>query len=63
MLSLKKIDPKDILPEGSKVIHTSTLEVGTYLGEGLNPAVCRVKYSTGEYPQPKRTIMQIITQE
>lgn len=52
----------EILPVGSKVIHNTTKEIGTVIGECLGYGKCKVVYKEGEmwYPQPKRNISVVI---
>jgi hypothetical protein len=62
-MELIKIENSDILELNSKVIHKTTLEVGTYKGECLGFGKCKIDYGNGEYPQPKRNIMKIVSHE
>ena len=59
-MKLEEIANNEILEINSKVIHKTTFEVGTYIGECLGYGKCKIDYGNGEYPQPKRNIMKII---
>ena len=59
-LSLSEVETFDDLSIGDRVIHTSTLEVGKVVKDGLNKNVAIVDYGDGvEYPQPLRNVMLI----
>jgi hypothetical protein len=63
-MELIKVNNSDVLELNSKVIHKTTLEVGTYKGECLGFGKCKIDYGDGiEYPQPKRNIMKIVNYE
>lgn len=60
-MKLKELKNDDVLTPNSKVIHKTTLEIGTYLGECLGYGKCKIDYGDGNaYPQPKRNIMEIV---
>ena len=60
-MTVTEIAQDQNVPIGSKVIHTTTLEVGEVVGDSLGRGRCQVEYpsSTMWYPQPKRNIMLI----
>lgn len=63
-MKLQEIKNDDILELNSKVIHKTTFEVGTYLGECLGFGKCKIDYGDGNaYPQPKRNIMEIVCEK
>jgi len=61
-MKTRSINNDEIIPIGSKVIHSLTNEIGVVVGECLGFGKCKVQYSenTMWYPQHKRNIKIII---
>lgn len=61
-MNLQDIQTNDFPAIGSKVIHVSTLEVGTVNGYSLSPTKLRINFPgcPANYPAPKRNLKLIV---